>query len=66
VAPVPEGLVGCVVIGTATKANGCINVVVLRDRSKRKLVLWWRRNATTSGIGEWCLEPYATGEIDNG
>lgn len=65
-APIPEGLVGCVVIGTATKAAGCINVVVLRDRRKRKLVLWWKRNATTSGIGEWCLEPYEKADIDHG
>lgn len=54
--PMPDGLLGMVLVDLATIKGGLINVAVLRDPvTLHECALYWERNAETSGRGEWAV-----------
>lgn len=52
----PPWLLGCTIIGAATIKDGTTHAVRLRDPlTLATWLLYWERNASTTGKGEWAV-----------
>jgi hypothetical protein len=53
-APLPAEVANGTVLGSTLIKEGTTHALVIYDdRTRKSWALWWERNATTSGIGEW-------------